>query len=160
MKLKIYRIFYLLLLFSTVGLTTYSLVDTILKSLNNENKEECIIFSLCLLVLIVFLIFQIINLIRSFFKGGQFIHYLVFDNKEFEINKKFLIVINILLLLVIGILIYFILILFNDYGLVFNNSFIGIKYLFIDFSITIIINFIFIDLYLLVYKEDKIIRKY
>ncbi len=160
MKLKIYRIFYLLLLFSTVGLTTYSLVDTILKSLNNENKEECIIFSLCLLVLIVFLIFQIINLIRSFFKGGQFIHYLVFDNKEFEINKKFLIVINILLLLVIGILIYFILILFNDYGLVFNNSFIGVKYLFIDFSITIIINFIFIDLYLLVYKEDKIIRKY
>lgn len=160
MKLKIYRFFYLLLLFSTVGLTTYSLVDTILKSLNNENKEECIIFSLCLLVLIVFLIFQIINLIRSFFKGGQFIHYLVFDNKEFEINKKFLIVINILLLLVIGILIYFILILFNDYGLVFNNSFIGVKYLFIDFSITIIINFIFIDLYLLVYKEDKIIRKY
>jgi len=160
MKLKIYRIFYLLLLFSTVGLTTYSLVDTILKSLNNENKEECIIFSLCLLVLIVFLIFQIINLIRSFFKGGQFIHYLVFDNKEFEINKKFLIVINTLLVLVIGILIYFILILFNDYGLVFNNSFIGVKYLFIDFSITIIINFIFIDLYLLVYKEDKIIRKY
>lgn len=159
MKLKIYRIFYISLLSLVFGLTIYSIVDTIIKSLTHENKEECIIFSLCLFLLAIFLIFQIINIVRSFSKGGQFIHYLVFDNKEFQINKKFFVIINILLALVIAILVYFVLILFNDFGLIFNNSFIGVKYLFIDFAITIIINFVFIDLYLLVYKEDNIVRK-
>lgn len=160
MKLKIYRITYILLLLGALGLTIYSVVDTIIQSLNNENKEECIIFSLCLIILCIFIIFQLINIIRSFFKGGQFIHYLSFDNKDFEINYKFYIIINILLVLVIGILIYFILIYFNNFGLIFNDSFVGVKYLFIDFAITIIINFVFIDLYLLVYKQDHIVRKH
>ena len=97
MKLTIYRIFYLISLSSLLGATIYSLVMTIISSLSYENKEECIIFSLCLVVLSIFILLQLYDIIRSFFKGGQFIHYLLFDNKNFDINKKFLVAINIII---------------------------------------------------------------
>ena len=113
MKLTIYRIFYLISLSSLLGATIYSLVMTIISSLSYENKEECIIFSLCLIVLSIFILLQLYDIIRSFFKGGQ----------------------------------------------IFNNAFIGVKFLLINFSTLAIINVIFIDFYLLVYKQDKIIRK-
>lgn len=159
MKLTIYRIFYLISLSSLLGATIYSLVMTIISSLSYENKEECIIFSLCLVVLSIFILLQLYDIIRSFFKGGQFIHYLLFDNKQFDINKKFLVAINIILLLSILIFVYSLIIYFVNLGLIFNNAFIGVKFLLINFSILVIINVVFIDFYLLVYKQDKIIRK-
>ena len=102
---------------------------------------------------------QLYDIIRSFFKGGQFIHYLLFDNKNFDINKKFLVAINIILLLSILIFVYSLIIYFVNLGLIFNNAFIGVKFLLINFSTLVIINVVFIDFYLLVYKQDKIIRK-
>ena len=67
-----------------------------------------------------------------------------------KINKGLILTILVLVILII----YFV-----NLGLIFNNAFIGIKFLLINFSTLVIINVIFIDFYLLVYKQDKIIRK-
>ena len=153
MKLLIYRVSLLIALFGVLSGTIYSLVYTFQIAEKYEPKSDLVLFSICFVLLIIFVGLEIFNTIRSFKKGSNFIYPLVI-NKDESKNKPFLIIINCLLPLLIGILIYSSLIA-AGFQISLSTLPFPLILMCINFFSLLIIDLIFIDFYLLLYKEEN-----
>jgi len=153
MKIKIYRLVWIICLFVSLLLNIALALLMFYQISNTTESEDAIIFSICFLVLIVFNIFQIYSIIKSIKNGGVFLKGFLF-NQDNQINKKIFIIINIVLLFAIIGLIYSILLTcgLDIYFSTFPKS---LDYLMIGFFNLMMMDIIFADFYPLIEKDDN-----
>lgn len=153
MNIKIYRILFIIFLSLTFIVSFSSLGYSLYDVGKGNNTGDLAIFLLSNIVLIALNGYQIFSIIISFKKGGSFMKGFLIDDKD-KINKKTIIVINTFLLIILGLFIYSILLL-SGLDVPLNTIAKPISYLAMNFFLLLMIDFIFMDLYLLVYKEDN-----
>lgn len=154
MKLKLYRIFYTFFLIIctliSIGFFSYT-VYSIANGLND--KSDNVILIICYAVLLIFNIFQVFSLIRSF-KHGSIFYRNIIETQDKKLNKNLLIIINIVLALVIFVLVYTIL-LSCGLKLPLSDLALANDFLIISFMCCAIVNIVFLDLYSLVYHNEE-----
>ena len=154
MKLKIYHILLLTFLFLTFALTSTLLVLSIIEtSTLTGDLTDNILFIVCFILLLAFEVLEIVNTFVSFKTGSAFIKPLTFDDDK-KINSPLLTIMTIVALIIMGVMIFFIMTIF-DKTLPFGDSPNTLKFLLISFFTLVLVDVLFIDLFPLLGKEDK-----
>lgn len=154
MKLIIYRLTIFVLLGLLAISSGFLLVLGIIEAINIQaDIIESIIYGVCYLLLLTFIILEIANTIVSIKSGSNFIQRLLYEKKEF--NRPFYIMAFIFGILSLALSIYGLLIYPSNNGMFLSDSIKLIKGLLILFSSLITFDVIIILLFPLLAKEDK-----
>lgn len=153
MKLLIYRISLITLLTILFGVGVSFLILNIMNIVKlGQIDFDHIIYILCFVLCLAFLGLEIFNTCLSFKTGSNFIKNLVYDD-DLTLNKRFILLVRIGIILSLGIMIYSIIICFQD-SLFLSNLDLGSKELIILFSSIIFVDFLAIGTYQFFDKAD------
>lgn len=137
-----------------VGLATIaSIVVTIIEIPQTTSMSDTILFLLCYVVLLSFVVFQIYSCFRAFKKEGVFFKNFLYGPENI-LSKPTLVIINLFLLLGIAMVIYSG-ILLSGAQILFSGFPPSLNYLIISVGLLLIVNSIFADFYPLIKDEDK-----
>lgn len=154
MKIKLYRWFYITFLILSLLITISFLSLSLYLAVQGEGEgADNIMFSVCFLILALFISFQIYSIFHSF-KNGSVLFKNIISNDGKEISKASLITANVFLILGLAGLIYAIL-LASGMEIPLNGFPLALDYLIISCCILLIVNLVFFNLYTLVYKQDN-----
>ena len=156
MKLKIYRIALLTVLFLLFGLNIFFIVLTGMRFANTDNISDNILFLLALLVSLACIFLEIFNTFVSLKNGSNFIRVLVYEKEK--LVKKGLYLAALFLVVFLGLTVYAILLLC---GLQLPLSGLAkeLLYMIVVFFSLITVDSIFILLYPLVADVDHLAKQ-
>lgn len=156
MKLKIYHIITLTLLFLSLALSlTLGIISFIDLLTNPSQVLDNLILFVCFIILIAFTVLEIVNTFLSFKTGSVFVKSLAFDDKK-VLNSPFLVILAIIGCFAVAGLIYSLYILANPVNeLLLATSPLMLKNLLISVFALLIVDILIIELFPLLGKDDK-----
>lgn len=155
MKLKIYRILLLSLLFLAILLTGYFLVLSIINIIGIDKLDlmDGIMYILCFVLNLAFLSLEVFNTFYSFKTGSHFAKNLSF-NEDGSLNKKFLIILSFIDVFVVIALVYLGIIYDGKLDIALSSLPLLSKSVSFVFFVTVFINVTFTLLFPILGKED------
>lgn len=156
MKLKIYRIALLAVLFLLFGLNLFFIVLTGIKFASATSIADNVLYMLALVVSLACVFLEIFNTFISFKNGSNFIRVLVYEKNDLQ--KKALILAGAFLVVFLSFTIYAIL-LISGLDLPLSGLAKELLYMIVVFFSLITIDAIFILAYPLVANQDKLAKQ-
>lgn len=160
MKLKVYRISLLCCLMVSCILSIYFLILSIQNviGVSKENLMDAIMYIVCLVLNLAFLGLEIHNTFYSFKTGSNFAKNLSF-NEDGSLNSKFLVILAVLDVFVLGGIVYLSIIYKGVYDLPLNQLAPLAKAVSIAFLVTVFVNITYTLLFPLLGKEDPSLQQ-
>ncbi len=154
MKILVHRILLLTLLILAFAMDVTFLVVTLIGLIQSGNVNfDQIMYIICFILSLSFIGLEIFNTIISFKNGSNFIKNLAY-NDDNSLNSRFLLLVRIGCFLILGILIYAIIICFNN-SLFLANLELASKELIIVFTSILLVDALAIATYPFFDKLDK-----
>lgn len=155
MKLKIYRILLLGCLLSSIVLTSYFLVLSVINIIGIDKLDllDGIMYILCFVLNLAFLCLEVYNTFYSFKTGSHFAKNLSY-NEDGSLNTKFLVVLGFADVIVVAGIIYLSIIFKGEYDLLLSGLSTLSKAVSIVFLVTAFVNITFTLLFPVLGKQD------
>ncbi|HKL72634.1 MAG TPA: hypothetical protein VJY64_00410 [Candidatus Onthovivens sp.] len=153
MKLKAYRIIYLIANIGLLLLSSTFMILTMINILGEDSANDLFLTLLAQAMGIIFIIFMIVMIIRSFSRGTLLYNEMFFSSDKKKLNKIVIAVVNFGLVLFLLLLVLVLIGLYTDYILPKNLQVYDI-YLMIELCLTLLVQTIFINIYILLFYKD------